>query len=418
MSQSPSRAFKNAAYAHIAEVGKALSSPARIEILELLAQASRTVEVLAGEISQSVANTSHHLQALKRAHLVTTERDGLYVIYSLAGGDIAELIAQLQSVAARHSAELEKLTREFFDDPTGLEPVDGDELLERLRVGDVVLLDVRPEREYAEGHLPGALSMPLSVLESRIDELPRDCKVVAYCRGPFCTFSAEAVRRLRERGFEALRADVSVHSLSLRQKEHWDAVYRSKAPDSVSWYRPRLEQSLAWIEACGLGSDAHIVDVGGGASTLVDDLVERGFERLSVVDLSKEALAHSRARLGDAAEAVQWVVGDATTRLFEEASIDLWHDRAVFHFLTDETRRDAYVEELRASLRSGGFAIIATFGPTGPERCSGLPVTRYASADIAAALGEGFELIDQADDEHVTPWGAPQDFSYALLRRV
>ncbi len=260
--------------------------------------------------------------------------------------------------------------------------------------------------------------MPLSLLESRIDELPRECTVVAYCRGPFCTFSADAVRRLRELGFDARRADVSVHSVSMRQKEHWDEVYRNKAPDSVSWYRPRLEQSLAWIEACALSSDAHIVDVGGGASTLVDDLLDRGFERLSVVDLSEEALGHSKARLGDAAQAVQWVVGDATTRLFDEASVDLWHDRAVFHFLTDEARRDAYVEALRASLRPGGFAIIATFGPTGPERCSGLPVTRYASAEIAAVLGRGFELIDQADDEHVTPWGAPQDFAYALLRRV
>jgi rhodanese-related sulfurtransferase len=212
MPQSESRAFKNAAYAHLAEVGKALSSPARLEILELLAQAPRTVEVLAGEIDQSVANTSHHLQALKRAQLVSAERDGLYVVYSITGADVAELLVHLQSVAARHVAGLEKLTREFFDDPVGLEPVDRDTLLERLRASEVVLLDVRPEHEFAQGHLPGAISVPLPLLESRLGELPRDRTIVAYCRGPFCTLSAEAVRRLRELGFDARRSDVSVHS--------------------------------------------------------------------------------------------------------------------------------------------------------------------------------------------------------------
>ena len=214
MSQSTSRTFKNAAYTYLAEVGKALSSPARLEILELLAQAPRTVDVLAGAIEQSVANTSHHLQALKRAQLVTTERDGLHVIYSMAGGDVAELLVHLQTVAALHIAGLEKLTRAFFDDPVGLEPVDRDALIERLRERDVVLLDVRPAQEFAEGHLPGALSVPLSLLESRLGELPRDRTIVAYCRGPFCTLSAEAVRRLRELGFDARRSDVSIHSLA------------------------------------------------------------------------------------------------------------------------------------------------------------------------------------------------------------
>jgi rhodanese-related sulfurtransferase/predicted transcriptional regulator len=214
MSPSKSRIFKNAAYAHLAEVGKALSSPARLEILELLAQAPRTVEVLASEIDQSVANTSHHLQALKRAQLVAAERDGLHVIYSLAGGDVAKLLVQLQAVAAQHMAGLEKLTREFFDDPEGLEAVDRETLLERIRANDVVLIDVRPEREFAEEHLPGALSVPLGLLESRLEQLPKDRTIIAYCRGPFCTFSADAVRRLRELGFDAHRTDVSVHSLN------------------------------------------------------------------------------------------------------------------------------------------------------------------------------------------------------------
>lgn len=200
-------------------------------------------------------------------------------------------------------------------------------------------------------------------------------------------------------------------------REHWDEVYRDKSPDSVSWYRPRLEQSLVWIDGCGLDPRAHVVDIGGGASTLVDDLLARGFERISVADISAEALTHSRARLGEAARRVQWVVGDATTSLFDEASVDLWHDRAVFHFLTEPARRDAYVEGLRRALRPGGFVIIATFGPNRPERCSGLPVTRYASSDIAAALGAGFELVDQADEAHTTPAGASQGFAYALCRR-
>lgn len=212
MTRPSSRTFKNAAYAHLAEVGKALSSPARLEILELLAQAPRTVEVLAGEIEQSVANTSHHLQALKRAQLVEAERRGLHVVYSLAGSDVAALLVHLQAVATQHVAALEKLTRRFFDDPDGLEPIDRGTLLERLRAGDVVLLDVRPEREFEAGHLPGAMSVPLPALEERLADIPRDRTIVAYCRGPFCALSAEAVRRLRALGFDARRSDVSIHA--------------------------------------------------------------------------------------------------------------------------------------------------------------------------------------------------------------
>lgn len=204
----------------------------------------------------------------------------------------------------------------------------------------------------------------------------------------------------------------------MNTREHWDEVYRSKSPDSVSWYQPRLERSLGWIERCGLDRRAHVVDVGGGASTLVDDLLARGFDRVSVADISAAALAHAKARLGDGARSVRWIVGDATTPIFDEDSVDLWHDRAVFHFLTAPERRDAYVEGLRRSLRLGGFVIIATFGPHGPERCSGLPVTRYASSEIAALLGGGFEIIDVADEQHTTPSGASQEFAYVLLKRA
>lgn len=213
MAHTAPRAFKDAAYAHLAEVGKALAAPARLELLDLLAQAPRTVEVLAGEVDQSVANTSHHLQALKRARLVHAERDGVHMVYRIASADVAALVAQLHTVAARHVAELDLLTRTFFDDPAGLEPLDRDALLARLHADDVVLLDVRPAHEFAAGHLPGARSVPLPLLESHVDALPRDRTILAYCRGPFCTLSAAAVARLRALGFDARRADVTVHSL-------------------------------------------------------------------------------------------------------------------------------------------------------------------------------------------------------------
>jgi SAM-dependent methyltransferase len=200
-------------------------------------------------------------------------------------------------------------------------------------------------------------------------------------------------------------------------REHWDSVYAKKSPEEVSWYRPRLERSLSWIDGCGLDRAARVVDVGGGASTLVDDLLARGFECVSVVDLSARGLEHSCARLGDAAGRVQWLVGDATTRLFEDDTVDLWHDRAVFHFLVDEERRRAYVNHLRRCVRPGGFVIIATFGPGGPERCSGLPVARHAPAEVVEALGPGFELVDSAEEEHVTPAGTSQSFSHVLCRR-
>lgn len=209
------RTFKNAAYGHLATVGKALSTPARLEILELLGQAPRSVESIARAIDQSTANTSHHLQQLKRAHLVSSERDGLRVIYALAGPDVAQLVAHLQAVAARHVAALEKLSRTFFDDPAGLEPMDAPTLLAKLRRDEVLLIDVRPSDEYEAGHLPGARSVPLDALEDQLEEFDPDTPIVAYCRGPFCTFSADAVRRLRARGFDARRSEVTAATHTL-----------------------------------------------------------------------------------------------------------------------------------------------------------------------------------------------------------
>lgn len=208
-----SRTFKNAAYAHLARVGKALSSPARLEILELLSQAPRTVEVLANEIDQSTANTSHHLQALKRAQLVSSARDGLHITYAIASDEVTALLAQLQRVTAQHVAELEKLEHAFFEDRDGLEPIDSQTLLERMREGDVFLIDVRPEREFERAHIPGATSIPIETLEARLAELPKDRTIVAYCRGPYCAFSADAVRALRELGYDARRAKISIRDL-------------------------------------------------------------------------------------------------------------------------------------------------------------------------------------------------------------
>jgi rhodanese-related sulfurtransferase/DNA-binding transcriptional ArsR family regulator len=209
------RSFKNAAYAHLAEVGKALSSATRLEILELLAQAPRTVEVLAAEVEQSVANTSHHLQVLKRARLVTGERDGLHVVYSVAGEDVGALLNTMQAVALRHLDALDELTRDYFAKRDALEAIDPHTLLVRLRADDAVLIDVRPEHEFAAGHIPGALSVPLSALEAHLESLPKDRTIIAYCRGPFCALSAEAARRLRELGFDARRTDATVSSVEL-----------------------------------------------------------------------------------------------------------------------------------------------------------------------------------------------------------
>lgn len=204
------RAFKTAVYDHLATVGKALSSSTRLEILHLLGHSPRTVESIAGAIDQSVANTSHHLQRLKKAQLVTCTRDGVHKIYALSGDDVAGLVHKLDQVARRHIEDLEKLATEFFDAHHDLEAIEQATLLERMENDDVVLVDVRSKAEYEAGHLPKALSVPLEELDECLDRLPRDQTIVAYCRGPYCALSAEAVRLLRENGFDAKRSDIEV----------------------------------------------------------------------------------------------------------------------------------------------------------------------------------------------------------------
>lgn len=200
---------------------------------------------------------------------------------------------------------------------------------------------------------------------------------------------------------------------------HWQAVYRAKAPTGVSWYRQHLDVSLELIEACELSKDADIVDVGGGASTLTDDLLARGYKNLTVVDLAGEpAFAATRARLGERAAGIRFIEADITEPgVLAAGSVDLWHDRAVFHFLTEPSQREAYARTLALSVRPASYVIIATFAPDGPERCSNLPVVRYSPPEIVNALAAAdLDLVADRREIHETPWGSKQPFSYALCR--
>jgi rhodanese-related sulfurtransferase/DNA-binding HxlR family transcriptional regulator len=201
------RAAKDALFDGFALVGKALGSGRRAELVDVLAQGERSVEELAGEIGQSVANTSQHLQQLLRAGLVKTRRDGTRVYYALAGERVGELWQLLRAVAAEHVAELDRLAEAYLGDRAGLESISRSELRTRLRSGDVVLLDVRPTTEYASGHIAGARSLPLADLARRLKDLPKDSEVVAYCRGPYCVYADDAVRLLRRRGYRARRLE-------------------------------------------------------------------------------------------------------------------------------------------------------------------------------------------------------------------
>lgn len=205
---------------------------------------------------------------------------------------------------------------------------------------------------------------------------------------------------------------------TMSSEEHWENVYRQKEATEVSWYRAHLEKSLALIASCELPRAAHIVDIGGGASTLVDDLLDTGYTKLTVIDLAEAALEQARARLGGRAAKVTWLAGNATSPLLDPSSVSLWHDRAVFHFLTDEKERRAYVEQVARCVEHGGYVLIGTFAEDGPERCSGLPVARYSPREIASVLGADFESVSEDREVHRTPWGSEQKFSYALCRRL
>ena len=197
---------------------------------------------------------------------------------------------------------------------------------------------------------------------------------------------------------------------------HWQSVYGTKAPGDVSWFQERPDVSLALIEATGLSNEAAILDVGGGASTLVDHLLGLGHSSLAVLDISEEALQHAQGRLGFDADRVQWIASDVT-RWRPGAPVDLWHDRAVLHFLTAREDQQAYADTLRASLKPCGWAIIAGFAPGGPLKCSGLEIVQHDANSLAELLGYEFELIETRDEVHHTPWGAEQAFRYHLFWR-
>lgn len=200
------------------------------------------------------------------------------------------------------------------------------------------------------------------------------------------------------------------------REQHWNQVYASKSPLEVSWYQTEPRLSLQLIDQCGIGKHEPVIDVGGGASTLVDHLLEAGYTRPAVLDISSIALDHARQRLGDKAGMVEWIVGDITQ--FEPPhSFTLWHDRAVFHFLTEPSDRERYVSALKKTVPGGGHVIIAAFAIGGPTKCSGLDIEQYDTQKLLSVLGSEFTLLDQASETHLTPGNQEQLFSYFRLAR-
>lgn len=204
----------------------------------------------------------------------------------------------------------------------------------------------------------------------------------------------------------------------MSNQAHWNNIYQTKQRNEVSWYAPHLTRSLSFITQAAPHKQAEIIDIGAGESTLVDDLLDSGYTRLSLLDISDGAMAATKQRLGAGGLTVQWYVGDVTSIALPDDRFDVWHDRAVFHFLLDAEQRKAYVTQLHRSVKVGGQVIISTFAQDGPLQCSGLPVARYTPVALSSELGKGFDLVDQANEEHVTPSGKVQKFVYARFRRL
>jgi ubiquinone/menaquinone biosynthesis C-methylase UbiE len=199
-------------------------------------------------------------------------------------------------------------------------------------------------------------------------------------------------------------------------REHWEGIYGARRSDEVSWFQPHADLSRDLIREALVDHDAPILDVGGGASTLADDLLAEAYRNITVLDLASAALSQAHRRLGAAAEQVRWVVGDVLVAPLAQHSIGLWHDRAVFHFLTEPADRARYISEVRRIVRPGGLVLVATFAADGPERCSGLPVSRYAPEELHAEFGGGFQLLTSRREVHHTPAGIAQPFTYCLCR--
>ena len=199
-------------------------------------------------------------------------------------------------------------------------------------------------------------------------------------------------------------------------KTHWEKVYKTKRPESVSWYRAHLEASLELIQRAAPARSASIIDVGGGESTLVDDLLARGYQNITVLDVSQTAIDVAKKRLGPASERVQWIVADIAKAELAPNAYDVWHDRAVFHFLTAMDERVAYVRQVASAVKLGGHVLVSTFGPEGPTKCSGLDVVRYDAESLHAEFGIRFRPLGSFEELHRTPFGATQQFLYCLCR--
>jgi 2-polyprenyl-3-methyl-5-hydroxy-6-metoxy-1,4-benzoquinol methylase len=197
---------------------------------------------------------------------------------------------------------------------------------------------------------------------------------------------------------------------------HWENIYAETVPNAVSWYRPHLETSLSLIEQTASGRSASVIDVGGGESTLVDDLLARGYENITVLDISQSAIDANRKRLGKAAERVHWLVADITQVELASSAYDVWHDRAVFHFLTKAADRIAYVRQVAQAVKRGGHVVVSTFGPEGPARCSGLGVVRYDAESLHREFGVHFRMLGSSRELHRTPLGTIQHFLYCYCR--
>lgn len=207
---NPNRRFKDDIYEQFARIGKAVSSPKRLELLDLICQGPRTVEMLARESSLTVANTSRHLHVLRGTGLIEGRKEGLYVVYRIADPSVCEFFRNMRLLAEKRLADIGRITRRFLDGREGLEPIDREELIERVRRKSVTVIDVRPVEEYQAGHIPGAISVPLKELELRLAELPKDKEIVAYCRGPYCVLAIQAVEALRAKGYFAVRLEDGV----------------------------------------------------------------------------------------------------------------------------------------------------------------------------------------------------------------
>ena len=205
--------------------------------------------------------------------------------------------------------------------------------------------------------------------------------------------------------------------LEFNRKDHWEQVYSEKESTEVSWYQQHPERSLDLIKATGLDVSAAIIDIGGGASKLADFILDTGYNNLSVLDISHAAIEHARFRLGDRAEKITWLKQDIT-EFTSEVTYDIWHDRAVFHFLTDADDQASYVRAMSRALKLGAKAIIATFDLNGPEKCSGLDVVRYSAETMSDVLGDAFQLIETSTEKHITPSGSSQNFVYCCFTRV